>query len=70
MPGPTRRGEGIPRDNPAASLFETRLRRETRGDVLCDALSRGRYANAAETVIPALVCREHAARRLLEFFVY
>jgi FAD/FMN-containing dehydrogenase/Fe-S oxidoreductase len=34
-------------DNPAGSRLEQRLRRETRGEVLFDAFSRGRYATDA-----------------------
>src|SRR5215468_5121753 len=37
----------MPLDNPAGSRFEERLRRETRGEVLFDVFSRGRYATDA-----------------------
>jgi FAD/FMN-containing dehydrogenase/Fe-S oxidoreductase len=37
----------MPFDNLARSRFEQRLRRETRGEVLFDAFSRGRYATDA-----------------------
>src|SRR5712664_3067235 len=37
----------MPLDNPAGSRLEHRLRRETRGEVLFDAFSRGRYATDA-----------------------
>src|SRR5438132_5444451 len=37
----------MPLDNPAGSRLEARLRRETRGEVLFDAFSRGRYATDA-----------------------
>src|SRR6478672_6941327 len=39
-------GNSMPLDSPAPRL-ETRLRRETRGEVLFDAFSRGRYATDA-----------------------
>ena len=34
----------MPFDNPAGSRLEQRLRRETRGELLFDAFSRGRYS--------------------------
>src|SRR5260370_11756848 len=37
----------MPLDHSAGSRLETRLRRETRGEVLFDAFSRGRYATDA-----------------------
>src|SRR3974390_147495 len=37
----------MPLDNPPPSTLETRLRSETRGEVLFDAFNRGRYAPAA-----------------------
>src|SRR5712671_332419 len=37
----------MPFDNPAGSRLEQRLRRETRGEVLFDAFSRGRYSTDA-----------------------
>jgi FAD/FMN-containing dehydrogenase/Fe-S oxidoreductase len=37
----------MPFDHPAGSRLETRLRRETQGEVLFDAFSRGRYATDA-----------------------
>jgi FAD/FMN-containing dehydrogenase/Fe-S oxidoreductase len=37
----------MPFDNPAGSRLEQRLRRETQGEVLFDAFSRGRYATDA-----------------------
>src|SRR6266850_2247444 len=37
----------MPRDHVPGSALETRLRRETRGEVLFDAFSRGRYATDA-----------------------
>ena len=37
----------MPLDNPVGSRLEERLRRETRGEVLFDAFSRGRYATDA-----------------------
>src|SRR5437899_11296276 len=37
----------MPFDNPAGSRLEQRLRRETRGEVLFEAFSRGRYATDA-----------------------
>src|SRR5271169_3233506 len=37
----------MPLDNPVGSRLETRLRRETQGEVLFDAFSRGRYATDA-----------------------
>src|SRR5438132_12173139 len=37
----------MPLDNPAGSRLEARLRRETRGEVLFDAFSRGRYSTDA-----------------------
>ena len=37
----------MPLANPAGSRLEERLRRETRGEVLFDAFSRGRYATDA-----------------------
>src|SRR5258705_7987118 len=37
----------MPFDNPAGSRIQQRLRRETRGEVLFDAFSRGRYSTDA-----------------------
>ena len=37
----------MPSDNPAGSRLKQRLRRETRGEVLFDAFSRGRYSTDA-----------------------
>src|SRR6202048_2675624 len=37
----------MPFDNPAGSRLEQRLRRETRGEVLFEAFSRGRYSTDA-----------------------
>src|SRR6267154_1666816 len=37
----------MPFDNPAGSRLQQRLRRETRGEVLFDAFSRGRYSTDA-----------------------
>jgi FAD/FMN-containing dehydrogenase/Fe-S oxidoreductase len=37
----------MPLDNPVGSRLETRLRRETQGEVLFDAFSRGRYSTDA-----------------------
>src|SRR5438132_7336229 len=37
----------MPLDNPAGSRLEQRLRRETGGEVLFDAFSRGRYSTDA-----------------------
>ena len=37
----------MPLDNPVGSRLETRLRRETQGEVLFDAISWGRYATDA-----------------------
>src|SRR6266853_4427648 len=37
----------MPLDNPSGSRLERRLRRETRGEVLFDAFSRGRYSTDA-----------------------
>src|SRR6202047_4062238 len=37
----------MPVDNPAGSRLQQRLRRETRGEVLFDAFSRGRYSTDA-----------------------
>src|SRR6516162_3366506 len=41
------RGNLMPLNNPVGSRLETRLRRETQGEVLFDAFSRGRYATDA-----------------------
>ena len=37
----------MPSNNPAGSRLEQRLRHETRGEVLFDAFSRGRYSTDA-----------------------
>jgi FAD/FMN-containing dehydrogenase/Fe-S oxidoreductase len=41
------RDDLMPLDDPVGSRLETRLRRETQGEVLFDAFSRGRYATDA-----------------------